>query len=80
MYSLGLGHRNMLLFSTFLSFRISNNISYITSIASKQMLYGVYGNVMTILEEHERRLTDRKMPKSKIAIPDQSRKKDEDVG
>jgi len=43
------------------------------------MLYGVYSNVMTILEEHERRLTDRKMPKSKIAIPDQSRKKNEDV-
>ncbi|WAR20290.1 hypothetical protein MAR_002128 [Mya arenaria] len=50
--------------------------------ASRQMLYGVYGNVITILEEHEKRTSavDKgKLKQSDIAIPDQSWKTNEDV-
>ncbi|WAR20304.1 hypothetical protein MAR_002142 [Mya arenaria] len=50
--------------------------------ASKQMLYGVFGNVITILEEHEKRTSaigKGKMKQSDIHIPDQSWKTNEDV-
>ncbi|XP_053391839.1 uncharacterized protein LOC128554595 [Mercenaria mercenaria] len=52
--------------------------------ASKQMLYGVFGNVITILEEYEKRemakyQMQQQMPKSKIPIPEQSDKSFEDV-
>ncbi|KAH3783514.1 uncharacterized protein LOC127842220 [Dreissena polymorpha] len=47
--------------------------------ASKQMLYGVYGNVVSILEEYEARTQKMKAERSKIELPDQSRKTVEDV-
>ncbi|XP_053390660.1 uncharacterized protein LOC128553505 [Mercenaria mercenaria] len=52
--------------------------------ASKQMLYGVFGNVITILEEYERRelakyRMEHNMPKSDIYIPDQTHKNFEDI-
>ncbi|XP_052768411.1 uncharacterized protein LOC128208825 isoform X1 [Mya arenaria] len=50
--------------------------------ASKQMLYGVFGNVITILEEHEKRTSavgKKKMKQSDITIPDQSWKTNADV-
>lgn len=54
--------------------------------ASKQMLYEVFGNVISILEEFERRelnslqhIHDKSVQKSDIYIPDQSHKKDHDV-
>ncbi|XP_052227855.1 uncharacterized protein LOC127842404 [Dreissena polymorpha] len=48
--------------------------------ASKQMLFGVYCNVVSTLEEYEAR-TNRgtTMPKSNINLPDQSRKTLKDV-
>ena len=49
--------------------------------ASKQMLYGVYGNVISILEEYERRegRGSTRLQRSNIRIPDQSYKDDEHV-
>ncbi|XP_052768400.1 uncharacterized protein LOC128208816 [Mya arenaria] len=47
--------------------------------ASKQMLFAVFGNVLSILEEHEKRTSVRRLPKSDIELPDQSWKTDEDV-
>ncbi|XP_052227128.1 uncharacterized protein LOC127841964 [Dreissena polymorpha] len=47
--------------------------------ASKQMLYGVYGNVVSILEEYEARTQKMNAERSKIELPDQSRKTVEDV-
>ncbi|KAH3781084.1 hypothetical protein DPMN_158909 [Dreissena polymorpha] len=47
--------------------------------ASKEMLYRVYGNVIAMLEEYERRQDGKQMPKSKIDISDQSWKNDKDV-
>lgn len=50
------------------------------------MVYEVFGNVISILEEFEKRemansmdKPTKVMPKSKIEIPDQSYKKDHDV-
>jgi hypothetical protein len=46
------------------------------------MLYGVFGNVITILEEYERReLQDieHNIPHSEIFIPDQRHKTNDDV-
>ncbi|XP_052228699.1 uncharacterized protein LOC127842939 isoform X2 [Dreissena polymorpha] len=47
--------------------------------ASKQMLYGVYGNFISILEEYEARTHEAKAVRSKIPIPDQSKKNLDDV-
>ncbi|KAH3783618.1 uncharacterized protein LOC127841966 [Dreissena polymorpha] len=47
--------------------------------ASKQLLYGVYGNFISILEEYEARTHEAKARRSKIPIPDQSRKNVDDV-
>ncbi|KAH3842807.1 uncharacterized protein LOC127876558 [Dreissena polymorpha] len=50
--------------------------------ASKQMLFSVYGNLVAIVEEFERREDvgqKTKLPKSNIYMPDQTRKSDEDV-
>lgn len=54
--------------------------------ASKQMVYEVFANVISILEEFEKRemansmdKPTKAMPKSKIEIPDQSYKKDHDI-
>jgi len=47
--------------------------------ASKQMVYGVYGNVINIMEEFERRESRTALPGSSIYGPDQSRKGNEDV-
>ncbi|XP_052227592.1 uncharacterized protein LOC127842218 [Dreissena polymorpha] len=47
--------------------------------ASKQMLYGVYGNFVSILEEYEARTHKTNAGRSKIHLPDQSRKTVEDV-
>ncbi|KAH3783472.1 uncharacterized protein LOC127842222 [Dreissena polymorpha] len=47
--------------------------------ASKQMLYGVYGNFVSILEEYEARTQKTKAARSKIALPDQSKKSVDDV-
>ncbi|XP_052228104.1 uncharacterized protein LOC127842578 isoform X2 [Dreissena polymorpha] len=48
--------------------------------ASKQMLYGVFGNVISILEVLESRVDKKgKIYKSKIAIPNQSSKSESDI-
>lgn len=52
--------------------------------ASKQMLYGVFGNVITILEEYERRelqefKIQHNIPHSEIFIPDQRHKTFDDI-
>lgn len=52
--------------------------------ASKQMLYGVFGNVITMLEEYEQRelaqfKMQHNMPKSEIYIPDQRHKTFDDI-
>ncbi|KAH3783511.1 uncharacterized protein LOC127842219 [Dreissena polymorpha] len=47
--------------------------------ASKQMLYGVYGNFVSILEEYEARTQKTKAARSNIALPDQSKKSVDDV-
>ncbi|XP_052227135.1 uncharacterized protein LOC127841967 isoform X2 [Dreissena polymorpha] len=48
--------------------------------ASKQMLYKVYGNVISILEEYEQRDSPgKRFARSDIHIPDQSRKGKDDV-
>ncbi|KAH3783606.1 hypothetical protein DPMN_161548 [Dreissena polymorpha] len=48
--------------------------------ASKQMVYGVYGNVISIIEEHEKRESpNKRLAISDIQIPDQSRKGNDDV-
>jgi hypothetical protein len=49
------------------------------------MLYGVFGNVITMLEEYEQRelaqfQMQHNMPKSEIYIPDQRHKTFDDVG
>jgi len=45
------------------------------------MLYGVFGNVVTIVEEFEKREhgNHEQLPQSNIYIPDQSRKDNEEV-
>ncbi|XP_052227136.1 uncharacterized protein LOC127841968 [Dreissena polymorpha] len=48
--------------------------------ASKQMVYSVYGNVISILEEYEQRESPgKRFARSDIHIPDQSRKGKDDV-
>ncbi|XP_052229021.1 uncharacterized protein LOC127843197 isoform X2 [Dreissena polymorpha] len=48
--------------------------------ASKQMVYGVYGNVISIIEEHEKRESpNKRLAISDIQIPDQSRKGNDDI-
>ncbi|XP_052227956.1 uncharacterized protein LOC127842467 [Dreissena polymorpha] len=48
--------------------------------ASRQMLYGVYGNLVAILEEYEARTHNgTPLPRSNITLPDQSTKSLEDV-
>ncbi|XP_052225190.1 uncharacterized protein LOC127840814 [Dreissena polymorpha] len=48
--------------------------------ASKQMVYSVYGNVISILEEYEQRDSPgKRFARSDIHIPDQSRKGKDDV-
>lgn len=52
--------------------------------ASKHMLYGVFGNVITMLEEFEKhelkkKKMEKKMPQSKFFIPDQSHKSFDDI-
>lgn len=51
--------------------------------ASKQMLYGTFGNALAILEEFEERenamLRGRPLPKSRIHIPDQKYKSNDDI-
>lgn len=45
------------------------------------MLYGVFGNLISILEEFEKRETGRgiSLPRSRIHIPDQSHNNNDDV-
>ena len=51
--------------------------------ASKQMVYGVYGNCITMLEEMEqrelRRIGGKAMSRSDIYLPDQSKFDDNTV-
>jgi len=54
----------------------------LTITASKQMLYGVFCNVVAMIEELERRERPhwcQPLPTSNLEIPDQSHKTDEDV-
>lgn len=53
-------------------------------LANKQLVFGTYGNAISILEEFERREMEKlkhghHMPKSNIPIPNQSHKTFEDV-
>jgi len=59
--------------SLFLFLQVNTNF-----VASKQMLYGVYGNVINIMEEFEKRESRTALPGSKICGPDQSRKGNDD--
>ena len=47
--------------------------------ASKQMLFGVFGNLLAIIEEFEQRTINGRVPRSAIALPDQKHKDLEDV-